>query len=83
MHRKTALATAAAVTMTLLSCVVAAGTHTGALGLGGSPPAAVAEPAAAPRATSVRAPEHQRDDEREHEREHDDDHEDEGRESDD
>jgi len=52
MNRRTAIATAAAATMTLLSGFVAVGAHTGALGIGGTPTPAVAQPAAA----SVAAP---------------------------
>jgi hypothetical protein len=89
MNRKTALATAAAVTMTMLSGVVALGAHTGALGIGGSPAPAVAQPIAAPSAaiatdtpaatqtaTATRSTS-DREHEREHEREY------EGRDSDD
>ena len=52
MNRRTALATAAAITMTLFSGVVALGANTGALGLGGSPAPAVAQPIAAPTAAA-------------------------------
>ena len=56
MNRRTAIATAAAATMSLLSGFVAVGAHTGALGIGGSPPAAVAQPAAATADAPVAAP---------------------------
>jgi hypothetical protein len=46
MNRRTAIATAAAATMTLLSGFVAVGAHTGALGIGGAATPAVAQPAA-------------------------------------
>jgi len=59
MNRRTAIATAAAATMTLLSGFVAVGAHTGALGIGGASTPAVAQPAAvatAPAAAPSAAP---------------------------
>ena len=90
MNRRTAIATAAAATMTLLSGFVAVGAHTGALGIGGSPTPAVAQPAAAPvaapadaasatnAATAARSTSSSQ-----HERQQENDHAYEGRESDD
>ncbi len=56
MNRRSAIATAAAATMTLLSGFVVVGAHTGALGLGGAPAPAVAQPTAAPVAERPATP---------------------------